>query len=326
MLRRLMRTLAEHPYPDLLEIAREIVSDEERLGHEVVAKELRRILELSRSAAQPPAALRPLPSTQNASQPAARSTSLGTLIHSENLRSTMVLAPKVEARFRKIEEEYTRRDHLARYGLKPLRRILLHGPPGCGKSLGAQRLAANLGLPLYRVHFDAVVSSYLGETAANLRRVFEAPLETPRLLLLDECDFLGSSRVGRSDVAEMSRTVNTLLDLVERFDGPGLLVATTNLYEQLDPALYRRFDDVVLIPSPSVAEIERLLRLSLEGVPVDPKLKWGLLASKLIGSSAARIIRIGAEAAKSFVLSGATTAVTRAHLDSAVELIPLDGG
>ena len=61
-------------------------------------------------------------------------------------------------------------------------------PPGCGKSLGAKRLAWNTGLPLLKVRFDALISSYFGESAANLRAVFVAARERPCVLLLDECD------------------------------------------------------------------------------------------------------------------------------------------
>jgi len=322
LVRRMVRLLAEHPHPDLARLAADIVQDEERRGHSQVARELRTILAQASNETSRPLLSLPRPDSL---EPAGAGPAFGTLIHPENLRRDMVLSAAVESRFRRIEDEYQRRDQLARYGLTPRRRILLHGPPGCGKSLGAERLAANLALPLYRIHFDAVVSSFLGQTASNLRRVFTAPTDQPRLLLLDECDFIASARTGRSDVAEMARTVNTLLDLVERFDGPGLLVATTNLYDQLDPALFRRFDDVLAIARPGAEEIERLLRQSLAGIPVDKKLRWAEIARDLDGSSASRIVRIGAEAAKGYVLGGLRQQVDATVLASVASEIPLDG-
>ena len=99
--------------------------------------------------------------------------------------------------------------------LRPRKTILLYGPPGCGKSLGAKRIAWNTGLPLMKVRFDALISSYLGSPAANLRAVFDAAKERPCVLLLDECDFIARSRVASKDIGEVARIVNTLLQLME---------------------------------------------------------------------------------------------------------------
>jgi len=101
-----------------------------------------------------------------------------------------------------------------------------------------------------KVRFDALISSYFGESAANLRSLFAAAKEGPCVLLLDECDFIARSRVTSKDIGEVSRIVNTLLQLMEEYDAPGLLVATTNIEASLDSALFRRFDDVFMVPPP----------------------------------------------------------------------------
>jgi SpoVK/Ycf46/Vps4 family AAA+-type ATPase len=147
------------------------------------------------------------------------------------------------------------------YGLRPRRTILLYGPPGCGKSLGAKRIAWNIGLPLMKVRFDVLISSYFGESATNLRTIFMAAKEVPCVLLLDECDFIARSRTNTKDIGEASRIVNSLLQLMEEYEAPGLLVATTNVESSLDSALFRRFDDVFLVPLPGPYEIEKLLRI-----------------------------------------------------------------
>ena len=108
----------------------------------------------------------------------------------------MVLPPDTEARFGRIEREFAARERLGVYGLKPRKTILLYGPPGCGKSLGAKRLAWNVGLPLMKVRFDALLSSFFGESLSNLRAVFDAAKSRPSVLLLDECDFIARSRAG----------------------------------------------------------------------------------------------------------------------------------
>ena len=83
----------------------------------------------------------------------------------------MVLAPNIEEKIQRIEKEFIARERLAHHGLKP-RKIKLHGSSGCGKSMTAERLAWNLGLPFYKVRFDSVISSYLGESASNLKNLF----------------------------------------------------------------------------------------------------------------------------------------------------------
>lgn len=97
----------------------------------------------------------------------------------------MILPEAVEKRFCRIEREYAARDRLAHYGLRYRQKILLFDPPGCGKTLGAERLAWNTGLSLLKVRFEAMVSSFLGETASNLRLVFDKASENSCLLFLD---------------------------------------------------------------------------------------------------------------------------------------------
>jgi SpoVK/Ycf46/Vps4 family AAA+-type ATPase len=197
---------------------------------------------------------------------------------------------------------------------------LLYGPPGCGKTLSANRVAWNTGLPLMKVRFDALISSYFGESAANLRSIFDAARERPCVLLLDECDFIARARADSKDIGEVSRIVNTLLQQMEEYDAPGLLIATTNIEKSLDHALFRRFDDVFRVPFPGTKEIEKLLRMTLSGVEFDHSVKWTALVKNLEGLSAAMVVKAAQSAAKSAVLSGKKI-VTQSHLlDSISEI------
>jgi len=124
------------------------------------------------------------------------------------------------------------------------------------------------------------------------------------VLLLDECDFIARSRTNSKDIGEVSRIVNSLLQLMEEYDAPGLLVATTNLESALDPALFRRFDDVFSIPLPGPVEIERLLRMTLSTVRMEKNIFWAELIARLKGSSASMVVKAGQDAAKAAVLAG----------------------
>jgi SpoVK/Ycf46/Vps4 family AAA+-type ATPase len=303
ILKRLVRAIAERSQGDLDRLAKKVIESERETGHIKLAGELDRILERARSRSGPngPPDLRELPSSRRYRE------LLVSMCPRETLEHHMVLPPDVDERFTRIEREYAARERLSSYGLRPRKRVLLYGPPGCGKSLGAKRLAWNTSLPLMKVRFDALLSSYFGESAGNLRIVFEAAKERQCVLLLDECDFIARSRTNGRDIGEASRVVNTLLQLMEEYDAPGILVATTNVESSLDEALFRRFDEVFCVPPPGPSEIERLLHATLSSVKVATAVDWKSLVDELRGSSAAYVVKAAQDAAKAAVLVGRKT-------------------
>ena len=315
ILKRIVRAIADGSQNDLERLAHTVVESERQVGHSKLADQLAAILARPRQA-KPPAnekrrGLAELPTSRRHGE------SLVTLILREQLEHHMVLPKETEARFARIEKEYAARERLGAYGLRPRKTILLYGPPGCGKSLGAKRLAWNVGLPLLKVRFDALISSFFGESAANLRSVFETAKERPCVLLLDECDFIARSRTTSKDIGEASRIVNSLLTLMEEYDAPGLLVATTNIEDSLDTALFRRFDEVFQVPPPGESEIENLLKMTLSSVPVAENLDWRLAVQSLSGQSAAMVVKAANDAAKAAVLSGQKV-VSAGHLKTAI--------
>jgi SpoVK/Ycf46/Vps4 family AAA+-type ATPase len=305
ILKRVVRAIADGSQGDLDRLALKIVDAERRTGHEKLANELHAILAKGRqsSKAHPPAtgeqrSFSELPLSKRSGN------AMATLVPREALEHHMVLPREVEARFSRIESEYAARDRLRAHGLLPRKSVLLYGPPGCGKSLGAKRLAWNTGLPLLKVNFDVLLSSYFGESATNLRSIFDTAKEMPCVLLLDECDFIARSRTSSKDIGEASRIVNSLLQLLDDYDAPGLLVATTNIESALDEAIFRRFDDVFLIPPPGSAEIETLLFVTLSAIQVSDRIDWGKIVSELSSTSAAMVVKAARDAAKAVVLSG----------------------
>jgi SpoVK/Ycf46/Vps4 family AAA+-type ATPase len=328
LLKRLGAAIAMESQQDLDKLADTIVEDQKKRGHKRLAEELERILATTSPVAEESQS-RPSPTKRSKIQDASSrevqslpvsrrdQALLATMVPREALEHHIVLPPEIDARFARIEKEFAARERLMLHGLKPRKTILLYGPPGCGKTLAAQRIAWNTGLPLIKVRFDAIVSSYFGESASNLRSVFDAASKQPCVLLLDECDFIARARIGSKDVGEVSRIVNTLLQLMEDYDAPGLLIATTNIEKSLDQALFRRFDDVFRVPLPGKNEIKKLLRMTLSGVELANDVKWSELVDCLTGLSAALVVKAAQSAAKASILAGQKE-VNQSHLLEAV--------
>jgi len=324
LMNRLIRAIAQNDGDSLKQIASTLIEEEKKKGHLRLAKQLEDALSSSFSnnkldTPQPNntinntivEGLTVLPVSRRYNQ------ALATLIPREKLKHHMILSNDLEKRFDQIEKEYSAKERLKKFNLRPRSKILLYGPPGCGKTLGAERLAWNLGLPLMKVKFDAIISSYFGESAANLRAIFESSRDKPCVLLLDECDFIGKSRVIGQDVGEVPRIVNMLLMLLDEYSAPGLLIATTNLETALDKALFRRFDEVIEITRPSEKEISSLFKLTLSSFNVASSINWEMIIEKVRGFSSANIVAIGENAAKKSVLDGSNI-ITQDYIERAI--------
>jgi SpoVK/Ycf46/Vps4 family AAA+-type ATPase len=320
LIKRLFKAIFTEDIVSLKKIAHSIIDEERQLGHSKLADSLENITINEKPRFVTFGTKKSFSSNNNglSALPISRTNSpLASFIPREALKHHMVLPKAVEMRLQSIEKEYAAKERLGKYNLTPKQKILLHGAPGCGKTLSAERIAWNLGLPLLKVRFDALLSSYFGESASNLRTVFDYCKREPVVLLLDECDFIAKSRVSSQDVGEVPRIVNMLLTLLDEYDAPGLVIATTNLKVTLDTALFRRFDDVIEIPMPSTGERERLLKMTLSAIPVSPDIDYSKLAEKLDDCSAANIVLIAQRAAKYSVLNGSKK-VEETHFDKAI--------
>ncbi|MEO6721536.1 MAG: ATP-binding protein [Ferruginibacter sp.] len=306
LLLRLFRSIDGDPTDDIVLVAESIIEDERKKGHEKLADRLKGILSKNIKANQSiKGELRNIfgssvliPTDKRSNIP------LAIQVDRNALRHEMILDEQVEKKIQRIEKEFLARERLAHFGLQPRRRILFHGYPGCGKSMSAERIAWNIGLPFLKVKFEAVVSSYLGESANNLSKLFESIKTFPCVLLLDEFDFIAKSRDSKNDVGEMHRVVNILLNVLEDFDGPGLIIATTNLEGTIDKAIFRRFDDIIELPKPAKPEIIKILKSTLASIRCDKDLHWSEIAEKLQGFSSALVVKVATDAAKLSVIQG----------------------
>lgn len=170
----------------------------------------------------------------------------------------LLLEDDVRAQLDEIVLELAHRDELETRNLRPRCRLLFEGPPGNGKTSSGAAIAHELGVPAYGVSIPSLIGSHLGETGRNLAALFQH-VQSGTLVVFDEIDAVGGSRIAvrQSADAEQNASVNAILTLLDR-KGDGTLVATTNRADVLDPALRRRFDEVITFPGPTRAQMAQL--------------------------------------------------------------------
>ena len=227
----------------------------------------------------------------------------------------IVLSDFAQSSLDEIIMEHNRAETLRSFGLQPAGKLLFCGPPGCGKTLAAEVIASALSMPLVVVRLDSVISSFLGETASNLRKVFDYISKHPSVALFDEFDAISKDRGDSADHGELKRSVNAVLQMMDGYRGQSIIIATTNYESLLDKAVWRRFDEVIQFDAPTVDQIKRLLSIKLSGVrrnfePSDTK-----IATLFKGMSHADIERVVRRAVKEMVLSGKEF-LERQHIDS----------
>lgn len=306
LLTRLFRTIEGDSSDDLVKVAYSIIQNETELGHDRLAQQLKSILEnnLSNYKHYKNELKRIIPEGISIPTDKRNQLPLASVIERDKLRHEMIFNYEIEEKISRIEKEFVAKERLAHFGLKPRQKILFYGSSGCGKSMSAERIAWNIGLPFLKVRFEAIISSYLGESANNLKILFDSLKTYPCVLLLDEFDFIAKSRTSSQEVGEMHRIVNILLNLLEEYDAPGLIIATTNLEGMIDKALFRRFDDVIEIPKPQAIEIKKILEQTLSSINISKNVSLQDISKKMVGFSAALTVKVAKDAAKLAVISG----------------------
>jgi hypothetical protein len=182
---------------------------------------------------------------------------------------------------RQLIEEHIRSDVLRAHGYEPRHRVLLSGPPGNGKTSYAEALAEALALPLFAVRYDALIGSYLGETNARLRRLFDYVRTQPSVLFFDEFDAIGKERGDTHETGEIKRVVSFLLMQLDHLPSYVIVIAATNHAELLDRAVWRRFQIRLAFPAPDRKHVEAFLDRVVAQWPERPRLSVQKIAGKL---------------------------------------------
>lgn len=275
-------------------VAEQIIGEEEKKNNRVLARSLRRSLDAAPSRPAKPKALAPLIPFPEAAGDFIE------LVKPTHNKQDIILSSENIRIFLDLMREFRRADEIRRRGLPVRSKLLFCGPPGCGKTLCAEVFAAELGMPLYIVKLDRLISSYLGETATNIRKLFEFARKQPTVLFFDEFDALARAREDGGEHNELRRVVNSLLIFIDRIQPKGFLVAATNLDQSLDPAIWRRFDEVVWFDLPDTRMVGRFLTMKFRNVALafDPQAHL----DQLSGYSYAELDRICVQAIKASVI------------------------
>lgn len=290
-------------------VVEQIIGEEEGKGNRVLAGSLRKSLDrLGEDGSRSAPASKLLPFPDEARDFIQR-------VEPRRTRTELLLSRENTELFSGVIQEFRQADRLRRHGLDVRSKLLFCGPPGTGKTMCAEVFAGELGLPFFHVRLDSLVSSYLGETATNIRKTFEFARRQPCVLFFDEFDALARSREEASETGELRRVVNSLLMFIEQIEPGGFLIAATNLADQLDPAIWRRFDEVVWFDLPAPRMIEAYLRHAFRNVAatVDPAAHVDCLK----GSSYAELARITQQAIKVSILGGSNV-VSESHFRTAL--------
>lgn len=270
-------------------MALQIAANEAKLGHALVANEIKTIIDKAKDAKNKTKAF--AVDLQGLILENVPATNLADMIASEDIKSKIT----------RIISEFVQRDKLRKHNLENRRKILLSGPPGTGKTLTASIIANELKLPLYTILMDKMVTKFMGETSAKLRQVFDLIEQRQGIYLFDEFDAIGGERSRDNDVGEMRRVLNSFLQFIERDKSESLIIAITNNKALLDQALFRRFDDVILYNLPSIDEKRALLKNRL--AQFSKKIKFDDLLPNINGLSHAEISLACIDAIKETVLN-----------------------
>ena len=295
-------------------IAMQIAAHEAKLGHGKLAEEMRALIDDAKSLRSSESLTR---KTVPISQPRGELANLLEVSYPKARLADMVLDAAVENRLQRIILEQRNFAKIRGHGLSPRRKLLLVGPPGTGKTLTASVLAGELGIPLFLVRLDALITKFMGETAAKLRQLFEAIADVRGIYFFDEFDAIGSQRGLTNDVGEIRRVLNSFLQMIEQDNSNSVIIAATNHPELLDYAVFRRFDDVVEYGLPEREQVIEVLKSRLTNFKLrNPR--WDALAAAAEGLSYADITRAAEEAIKDAIIHDRQT-LAMADLKKTVE-------
>lgn len=283
LIKKLFIAFSKKDEEEFYRLGEELINLEKRKKHNIVAKELKEAL-YSKNYSRINSNKRfktnmPIPRDNDTGFP------LLEIKQYELDWGQLILTDKTNYALKQIVLGFKSYEVLATYNLKPKNKVLFCGMPGTGKTFSAQVISAYLGLPLVYINFDAIISSYLGETASNLKKVFEFISNGIWVVLFDEVDIIGKNRDDQHETGEIKRVVNNFLQMIDNFEGDSLILASTNHPHILDPAIWRRFDEVINFELPDQSERISLIKLYLKPIKKDKDINIIFISERTEGFS-----------------------------------------
>ena len=217
--------------------------------------------------------------------------------------SDMVLDEDIKNTLYKVVKEQEKWQILKAHNLEPKRKLLLTGAPGTGKTMTAQAIAGELGITVFIIRLDGLMSKFLGESIAKLRLIFDAMNDQRAVYLFDEFDSIGSHRNQNQDIGEIKRVLNSFLINIEKDQSNSIIIAATNLPESLDKALFRRFDEIIEYPLPDENHIIEIIKKHTKVFSFSTKVDYKALSKLALGLNYSEIVRICNDTIKEMILN-----------------------
>ncbi|ELZ45684.1 proteasome-activating nucleotidase [Halorubrum californiense DSM 19288] len=222
-----------------------------------------------------------------------------------------------------VEDPLENPEQFEKVGVEPPSGVLLHGPPGTGKTMLAKAVANESDATFIKMAGSELVRKFIGEGARLVRDLFELAAERePAVIFIDEIDAVAAKRTDSktSGDAEVQRTMMQLLSEMDGFDDRGevRIMAATNRFDMLDEAILRpgRFDRLIEVPEPGPEGRERILEIHTEEMNVADGVDLGSVAHGLDGYSGADIASLATEAGM-FAIRDGRTEVSQADFEQA---------
>lgn len=226
------------------------------------------------------------------------------IIYSDVSFGDVILPENQKRVLQQFIDEQNSASNFKKHNIPVANRLLLCGPPGCGKTMTAYAIGDALNLPIAYVRLDGLVSSYLGQTSTNLRKVFDSIKNQRIILFLDEFDAIAKKRDDSNELGELKRVVTTLLQNFDNLPGNVIMIAATNHEHLLDPAIWRRFNFTITLDFPSLDQRKQLIQNGLSRYGITSKINVDSIAKVTEGMSGAFIEELILAAAKKYLIEG----------------------
>ncbi|WP_226011017.1 proteasome-activating nucleotidase Pan2 [Halomicrobium salinisoli] len=229
-----------------------------------------------------------------------------------------------------VEEPLVNAQQFREIGIDPPSGVLLHGPPGTGKTMLAKAVANETDATFIKMAGSELVRKFIGEGARLVRDLFELAAERePAIIFIDEIDAIAAKRTESktSGDAEVQRTMMQLLSEMDGFDERGeiRIIAATNRFDMLDRAILRpgRFDRLIEVPNPDREGRERILEIHTRDMNVADAVDLGAMADQTDGFSGAELASLATEAGM-FAIRDDRTEVRMEDFENALEKVEDD--